>query len=204
MPVLSGSTNNLPRAVVPKDPARVEAAGRVPLSTIQEAAARIEGFGRIRSADSQDRRVQDIVKPVIPKVNTSAVTSALIRERASTAPTSPSNAPVPVPQGGNTIQNNGNVRGMLLQAAAQAGWTGQQAADLLSLVQRESSFRPDAQNPSSTAYGLFQFLDSTWAGTGVQKTSDPLKQILAGFKYIQDRYGDPSSAMAFHRRNGWY
>ena len=32
------------------------------------------------------------------------------------------------------------------------------------VVQRESRFDPQAENPTSTASGLYQFLDGTWAG----------------------------------------
>lgn len=34
------------------------------------------------------------------------------------------------------------------------------------VLARESGGNPEAQNPSSTASGLWQFLDSTWAGFG--------------------------------------
>lgn len=75
---------------------------------------------------------------------------------------------------------------------------------LLELVQRESSFNNTAQNPKSTAYGLFQFLDKTWGNYGFEKTSDPVIQTEAGIAYIQIRYGTPSKALRFHKRNGWY
>lgn len=99
----------------------------------------------------------------------------------------------------------GSVRDIVQRIAAGRGWgQGSQWADLQALIQRESSWNPRAQNPTSTAYGLFQFLNSTWAGTGYAKTSDPATQTLAGLKYIAGRYGSPSGAWAFHRRNNWY
>ena len=72
------------------------------------------------------------------------------------------------------------------------------------LVHKESSWRPEAQNPKSTAYGLMQFLDSTWATVGCEKTSDPKKQIDCGIDYIIDRYGTPTKAKVFHNQNNWY
>src|SRR5690606_36421804 len=72
------------------------------------------------------------------------------------------------------------------------------------LVQKESGWNPRAQNPRSTAFGLFQFLDSTWATVGARKTADPHAQIDAGLRYIAQRYGSPTAALAFHNRNGWY
>lgn len=72
------------------------------------------------------------------------------------------------------------------------------------IVGKESGWNPKAQNPSSTAYGLFQFLDETWGAYGSVKTDDPFKQGEAGLKYIQKRYGDPSKARSFWEANGWY
>lgn len=84
------------------------------------------------------------------------------------------------------------------------GWgSGRQWDSLSKLINKESSWNPNAQNPTSTAYGLFQFLNSTWGSYGA-KTSDPAGQAQAGMKYIQARYGDPEKAWAFHKRNNWY
>jgi len=84
------------------------------------------------------------------------------------------------------------------------GWgSGRQWDSLSKLINKESSWNPNAQNPSSTAYGLFQFLNGTWGSYG-SKTSDPTGQAKAGLKYISQRYGDPEKAWAFHKRNNWY
>lgn len=77
-------------------------------------------------------------------------------------------------------------------------------AALENLWGRESGWDPDAQNPGSTAYGIPQFLDSTWAATGIAKTDDPYLQIQAGLIYIEDRYGSPSRAWAHSQATGWY
>jgi hypothetical protein len=69
---------------------------------------------------------------------------------------------------------------------------------------KESGWNPNAQNPSSTAYGIPQFLDSTWASTGIAKTSDGYRQIDAGLVYIDERYGSPCGAWAHSQSNGWY
>lgn len=106
--------------------------------------------------------------------------------------------PVPAPSGGG-----GDIKSMVRAMAAQMGWGEDQWPALERLVQKESSWDPTAQNPSSTAYGLFQFLDSTWANYG-QKTSDPAAQAQAGLAYIRDRYGSPAAALAFHDQNNWY
>lgn len=73
-----------------------------------------------------------------------------------------------------------------------------------SIIQRESEWNPKSKNPKSTAYGLGQFLDSTWKGVGIEKTSDPEIQIQATILYIQKRYGDPKKAWIFWKSNLWY
>ncbi|AFV51372.1 hypothetical protein FDG66_gp52 [Streptomyces phage phiCAM] len=91
-------------------------------------------------------------------------------------------------------------------AAAERGWTGSEWTALEDLWTRESDWNPTAQNPTSTAYGIAQFLDSTWKGYGIPKTSDPERQIEAGLRYIEARYGKPSKALAFwhNRYPHWY
>jgi lysozyme len=75
---------------------------------------------------------------------------------------------------------------------------------LKQILAHESSFNPNAKNPTSTAYGLFQFLNSTWRTVGATKTSDPYGQAVAGLKYIQQRYGNPDQAWAFWQAHHWY
>lgn len=97
------------------------------------------------------------------------------------------------------------VRAIVQQIATTRGWGGgPQWGALDWLIQHESSWNPNAQNPKSTAYGLFQFLNSTWASTGIAKTSDPRMQAEAGMRYISQRYGNPIGAKAFWQRNRWY
>lgn len=105
-------------------------------------------------------------------------------------------------QGGTS----GNLQKLAQRMAAGYGWTGSQWTALRNLVQNESGWNPSAQNPTSTAYGLFQFLDSTWAGVGATKTSSPVGQIAAGLRYIKQRYGSPLAAWSawLSRSPHWY
>ncbi len=75
---------------------------------------------------------------------------------------------------------------------------------MVSLINRESGFNNVAQNPTSTAYGIFQFLNGTWASYGIGKTSDPGLQSVAGLRYIASRYGSPAGALAHENAYGWY
>lgn len=100
----------------------------------------------------------------------------------------------------------GGIQKLAQRMAAGYGWTGGQWAALRTLVQNESGWNPNAANPTSTAYGLFQFLDSTWSSVGAVKTSSPVGQISAGLRYIKSRYGSPASALgAWQSRSPhWY
>ncbi len=100
---------------------------------------------------------------------------------------------------------SGPIVDIVRSVASKYGWgEGNEWNALSQLIQKESSWNPNAQNPTSTAYGLFQFLNGTWAGVNATKTSDPGLQTVAGLRYIQGRYGSPSQALAFHLANNWY
>lgn len=102
-------------------------------------------------------------------------------------------------------QDRESVRSMVRDYAAKTyGWTDAEWDALDRLIMKESGYNPTAQNPKSSAFGIFQFLDRTWQGYGVPKTADPHQQTVAGLRYIKARYGTPSKALAFHLRNNWY
>ena len=89
-------------------------------------------------------------------------------------------------------------------ALQKLGGDGGQMSCLESLWGKESGWNPNAHNPSSTAYGIPQLLDSTWASTGIGKTSDGFRQIDAGLVYIDSRYGSPCGAWSQSQSAGWY
>jgi hypothetical protein len=109
---------------------------------------------------------------------------------------------------GNTgpiSSSNAKNEGIVKSAASGKGWgSGAQWSALVALLTRESGFQNNAQNPTSTAFGLFQFLDTTWAGFTYGKTADPAKQSVDGMEYIAQRYGDPINALAHENAYGWY
>jgi len=93
-------------------------------------------------------------------------------------------------------------------AEAMYGWGhGAEWTALDTLVMHESGYRANAQNPTSTAYGIGQFLDSTWKSYG-PKTADPKLQEKYMLEYIHDRYTDPIRAWAQYYQHpggvGWY
>jgi len=84
--------------------------------------------------------------------------------------------------------------------AGNYGWNNDaELAAWYKLGMNESGWRNNAQNPNSTAYGIGQFLNQTWGGYGIPKTSDPALQVEAMARYIKARYGTPSRALSF-----WY
>jgi hypothetical protein len=90
-------------------------------------------------------------------------------------------------------------------AFRQRGWgDGDQWGATRYIVYHESSWDPESLNSSSGAFGLFQFLDSTWAGTGIARSHDAAQQAEAGARYIKNRYTDPLGAESFWRKNHWY
>lgn len=87
-----------------------------------------------------------------------------------------------------------------------------QYACLEQLVAHESGWRVNAHNRSSGAFGLFQFLPSTWGNYNFPyKPKDAYTQIRAGLRYVYKRYQTPCNAWAFWKkqagndlRGGWY
>lgn len=101
--------------------------------------------------------------------------------------------------------SSGPVVDIVRAAATAYGWDqGEQWNAIDWIVSKESSWSPTAQNPTSSAYGLFQFVDKTWATVGSAKSSSPQVQAAAGMRYIASSYKTPVGAKAFHQANGYY
>jgi hypothetical protein len=88
---------------------------------------------------------------------------------------------------------------------AEFGFSSDQFGCLDSLYMSESGWRVNADNPSSSAYGIPQALPgSKMASAGADWATNPVTQIRWGLGYIQDRYGSPCSAWSFKQANNWY
>lgn len=106
--------------------------------------------------------------------------------------------------GGGSVAPQGDLQEYARKLARQRFGAGHWP-ELKELVQRESSWDPTADNEESSAYGLFQFLDSTAQKyAGKNRIVNPYKQIRKGLSYIADRYGDPTDALEFHDDEGYY
>ena len=106
------------------------------------------------------------------------------------------------------------------QAYAQSiltkyGFTADQFHDLILLWDRESSWRMNAENPISGAYGISQALGKQ-SGYGIQGLpstftelnqafrDNAMLQIQWGLEYIKHRYGTITAAWEHEITNGWY
>ncbi len=73
---------------------------------------------------------------------------------------------------------------------------------LLRIAEIESGLRPDAQNPNSSAGGLFQFIDSTAKAYGVVDKMDPQQSAFAAAKLARDN-ADGLRAILGRDPEGW-
>lgn len=101
----------------------------------------------------------------------------------------------------------GPVVSQVEEVFAKHGFTGAEWEAAKWIIQRESNWDPNAVNPSSGAFGLFQFnpMGGDTLGTYLpSRSTDPAVQADAGARYMKDRYGTPSAAKAFWEQNNWY
>lgn len=91
------------------------------------------------------------------------------------------------------------VKAAVRKIAEQMGW-GKYWGDIDWLVNKESSWNPNAANPSSSARGLFQKMTSLHGP--VEDTVEG--QARWGLNYIKSTYGNPAKARAHHQRSNWY
>lgn len=84
------------------------------------------------------------------------------------------------------------------------GW-GNQFGCLNSLINRESGWRVNADNPTSSAYGIPQAMPgSKMASAGSDWRTNPRTQLRWMMSYLASRYGNPCKALAHSRATNWY
>nr|WP_295784307.1 lytic transglycosylase domain-containing protein [uncultured Microbacterium sp.] len=114
---------------------------------------------------------------------------------------SPAPAPAPAMPIMTPDEARANARGQL----RGYGWGDDQFTCLNALWNRESSWRVQAQNPSSGAYGIPQALPGEkMASAGLDWRTNGATQISWGLSYISARYGSPCGAWGHSQSTGWY
>jgi len=78
-------------------------------------------------------------------------------------------------------------------------WNKKEIKAFKQIIYRESRWIPNQTNPATGAYGLGQLI-----GSKKYTHNMPYKQINATIKYIHNRYGTPTKALAHHLKHGWY
>nr|WP_041553567.1 ubiquitin-like domain-containing protein [Cellulomonas fimi] len=110
-----------------------------------------------------------------------------------------------LPDPSTVVVEPGTAQALGKEMAAARGWGDDQFACLLSLWNKESGWRVNAENRSSGAYGIPQALPgSKMATAGADWQTNPATQISWGLGYIAARYGDPCGAWAHSQAKGWY
>ena len=85
------------------------------------------------------------------------------------------------------------------------GFSQSEFGCLDSLWTRESGWSVNADNPTSSAYGIPQALPGEkMSSAGSDWATNPATQIRWGLGYIQDRYGSPCGAWGHSESYGWY
>ena len=89
--------------------------------------------------------------------------------------------------------------------ADQYGWGDAQYRCFNTIIMAESGWKVNADNPTSSAYGIPQALPGRkMASAGADWKTNPATQIKWGLGYIKDRYGSPCQALSFRQGHDWY
>jgi hypothetical protein len=102
------------------------------------------------------------------------------------------------------IPDPGSAQAIALAILTSEGMGNDQYSCLVSLWNRESHWRVNAENPDG-AYGIPQALPgSKMASAGPNWQTNATTQIKWGLGYIKGRYGTPCGAWAHSQSTGWY
>lgn len=99
----------------------------------------------------------------------------------------------------------GTPKEVALNLLPDHGWGEGQFTCLEKLWNKESRWKVNADNPSSSAYGIPQALPGNrMAAYGSDWRTNPVTQIKWGLDYIENTYGSPCSAWGHSQAKGWY
>lgn len=102
-------------------------------------------------------------------------------------------------------QSSSGAQAYAFASFVRYGWGTDQQSSLVSLWNRESGWRWNADNSSSGAYGIPQSLPaSKMSAYGPDWQTNGETQVAWGLNYIYQVYGSPANAWAHEVNYGWY
>ncbi len=149
----------------------------------------------------------EVDRKVLVETAVSEPVAHVVRVGTRPAPTAPPARPAaPVPDvPASAAVDPGTARAIGREMVLARGWGEDQWSCLDALWTKESNWRVNADNPSSSAYGIPQALPgSKMATAGADWQTNPATQITWGLGYISGRYGTPCAAWAHSKARNWY
>jgi hypothetical protein len=207
---------NAPTSTVAKSAQKLVVRNTVILSSVAVAATGVAVSGGLLSSPASvsnaSANLGSTTTPSIPAdklaERSQDVTTSRSQDRREAADPA-KEAALAQPQGDAITRTedvaSGDPRDIARALLPEFGFGPEQFSCLDSLYTGESGWRVDADNPTSSAYGIPQALPgSKMASAGPDWETNPETQIRWGLGYIADRYGSPCGAMDFKNGNGWY
>lgn len=82
--------------------------------------------------------------------------------------------------------------------------TKQEYSCLAKLLGKESAWKASAKNPTSSAKGIGQLLDSTYRNLGMKHSEASVAQLVATLAYIHRRHVTACNAWQFFKVKNYY
>jgi hypothetical protein len=193
-----------------------------PEGDFKSLAVAPDGTAKFHAANGQifttTSKIQDPVQAIMSQLGSSSDPNALIQGLSAKSQLDQLlNAPfqsLPGAGSGNPVPPTRDSHDFTPVEAAHGGYTVGQVHGLSEaeayIIQHESGGRPTADNPTSSAFGIWQGLASTRAyyahklGFDNPDTTDVNQQLQMFRAYISDRYGSAENAEDFWRTHHWY
>jgi len=75
---------------------------------------------------------------------------------------------------------------------------------LAKLLGKESAWKAEAKNPTSSAKGIGQLLDATYRNLGMKHSEASVAQLVATLAYIHRRHLTPCNAWDHFKKKNYY
>ena len=75
---------------------------------------------------------------------------------------------------------------------------------LTKLLGKESAWKAEAKNPTSSAKGIGQLLDATYRNLGMKHSEASVAQLVATLAYIHRRHLTPCNGWEFFKQKNYY